>query len=199
MAKRKRRPNERHGSKLRLAKDYRSDEYVTYIFRAETGILEAWTMKPDLRDGDVRDALRELMRTMKRTHELPALLTENTEEPPPDTSLLEWRILDNLRQIFDENGPLDVEDTIGILTVINNSVGAWNRGMRGQEYLKYIRDFLGGMGVQVQQISEEEAQELFLIEPDDEEDTQELTLPEPDDEDDDSEPPANKKKFLGLF
>ncbi len=60
MAKRKRRPG--HGSKLRPVKDYRDDEYVPYIFKAESGILQAWTLKPDLRDGDVRQALRGLIK-----------------------------------------------------------------------------------------------------------------------------------------
>jgi hypothetical protein len=58
-----------------------------------------------------------------------------------------------------------VEDTVGILTVINNSVGAWNRGMRGQEYLKYIKDFLGRGGVQVWQLSDEEVENLELYRP----------------------------------
>jgi hypothetical protein len=187
MAKRKRKPAEGGGPKLRAFKDYRDDQYVFYIFQVEAGILEAWTIEPDLRDGDVREALRGLIRTMKRTGELPpALWSETPEETSEETSeapnLLEWRLLSNLRQAFEKHGPLDVADTIGILTVINNSVGAWNRGMRGQEYLKYIREFLGGMGVTVREISETEAKTMLL---------------EPA-EDDDSPPPP-KKKFLGLF
>ena len=39
MAKRKRKPG--GGSKLKPIKDYRSDEYIPYIFKAEAGILEA--------------------------------------------------------------------------------------------------------------------------------------------------------------
>lgn len=158
MAKRKRKPG--GGSKLKPVKDYRSDKYTPYIFKAEVGILEAWKMEPDLRDGDVRQTLRNLIRTMKRTNQLPPELTGSTEKSAQ--TLLEWRILDQLSGTFQEDAPLDVEDTIGILTVVNHSVGAWNRGMRGQEYLKYIDGFLGDTGVEVRQLTDEEAQQLGL-------------------------------------
>lgn len=160
MAKRKRRRGS--GSKLRPIKDYRDDQYVPYIAQAETGILEAWTIDPDLRDGNVREALRALMRTMKKSGALLPELTEAEPEQKSATSLLEWRIIDGLRRGFEQYGPLDVDDTIGILSVINNSVGAWNRGMMGQEYLKYIKNFLGGMGVEVRQLTDEESLELGL-------------------------------------
>ena len=158
MAKRKRKPG--GGSKLKPVKDYRSDKYTPYIFKVEIGILEAWKMEPDLRDGDVREALRNLIKTMKRTDQLPPELTGSLEKSAQ--TLLEWRILDQLSGMFQEEGPLDVEDTIGILTIVNHSVGVWNRGMRGQEYLKYIDGFLGGAGVEVRQLTDEEAQQLGL-------------------------------------
>lgn len=165
MAKRKRRPG--RGSKLRPIKDYRDDQYVPYIARAETGILQAWSIDPDLRDGDVREALRHLMRPMKQSGQLPQALTPEALDAPSKKaveteSLLEFLILENLQAAFREFGPLNAEDTIGILTVINNSVGAWNRGMRGQEYLKYIEDFLGGIGVEVRQLTDEEVKLLGL-------------------------------------
>ena len=166
MAKRKRKPGERRGSKLRPIKDYRDDYFTLYIAQVETGILEAWTIEPDIRDGDVREALRKLIRDMKRTDELPAGLTADNEEKADDTSLLEWRILAGLQLAFERHGSLNVEDTIGILGVINSSVGTWNRGMRGQEYLKYIQGFLGGLGVSVRQVTQEEAEALLLDAPD---------------------------------
>lgn len=158
MAKRKRKPG--GGSKLKPIKDYRSDEYIPYIFKAEVGILEAWKMVPDLRDGDVRQALRNLIKAMKRTDQLPPELTGSPEKSTQ--SLLERRILDQLSDIFQEETALSVEDTIGVLTEVNHSVGAWNRGMLGQEYLKYIDGFLGDVGVEVRQLTDEEAQHLEL-------------------------------------
>ena len=153
MAKRKRRPGQ--GAKFRPAKNYRDDDYVPYIFRAEHGILEAWTIDRDIRDGDVREALRGLISAMKKTERLPKELAAASEDPSErnsqndlentDTkSFVQQFILNSLQAAFKEYGPLTVEDTVGILTVINNSVGTWNRGWRGQEYLKYIEDFLGG-------------------------------------------------------
>jgi hypothetical protein len=83
--------------------------------------------------------------------------------------MLEWRILGQLKLAFEKHGPLPVEDVIGILREVNSSVGTWNRGMRGQEYLKYIKDFLGGMGIEVRQLTPEEADqmEVHLSEDDD--------------------------------
>ena len=158
MAKRKRKPG--GGSKLKSVTDYRSHKYIPYIFKVEVGILEAWKMEPDLRDGDVRQLLRNLIKTMKRTNQLPPELTGGEEKSAK--SLLEWRILDQLSGIFQEEEPLSAEDTIGVLTEVNHSVGAWNQGMRGQGYLKYIDDFLGGTGVEVRQLTDEEAQQLGL-------------------------------------
>jgi hypothetical protein len=172
MAKRKRIPGS--GPKLHPIKEYRDDVYVPYIMSAETGILQAWTMDPDLRDGDVREVLRGLISPMKKSGELPEGLSQETKAADPaeeievkgrGNPLIQHFILMNLRDAFEKYGPLNVEDTVGILTVINNSVGAWNRGMRGQEYLKYIKDFLGRGGVQVWQLSDEEVENLELYRP----------------------------------
>ena len=61
MAKRKRKRG--GGSKLRLMKDYRDDQYIPYIQEAETGIVQVWRDEPDLTDGDVRGALEEYLNT----------------------------------------------------------------------------------------------------------------------------------------
>lgn len=171
MAKRKRRPG--GGSKLRPIKNYRDDEFVPYIFNAEKGILMAWTAEPDIRDGDVRQALRDLISPIEKSGQLPEALTdENEDEDKPSyqldqvhsdqSMLIQTFILSNLRQTFQEQGALKPEDLVGVLKVINGSVGTWNRGMRGQEYLKYIQDFLGGAGAGVYQLTEEQVKELGL-------------------------------------
>lgn len=166
MAKRKIRSG--GGFKLRLEKDYRSNEYVPYIVRVETGILEAWTINPDLRDGEVREALRSLTTLIKKNGQLPGRLTGETASDQKQ-SFLEVLILNNLKAAFDKQGPLMAEDVIGILNVVNHSVGAWNRGMHGQEYLKYIKEFLGRMGIAPRLLSEEEVKELGLDQLDGEE------------------------------
>ena len=172
MAKRKSRLG--GGSRLRPIKDYRSEEYTPYIFRVESGILQAWAIESDIRDGDVRESLRSIMSSIKKSGSLPEILTQSLPEEEEKTgvvspafdSMLEYFILRNLRDAFDQYGSLNEEDTVGILTAVNHSVGTWNRGMRGQEYLKYIKDFLGGMGVFARQLTEEEVENLKLYRPD---------------------------------
>lgn len=168
MAKRKRRPG--GGSKLRPIKDYRDEEYTPYIFKIESGILQAWTVKPDLRDGEVRETLRSIMSSIKKSGELPEMLARSSSEEAETAaqdagSILEYLILNNLRDAFEKHGPLNAEDTVGVLSVVNHSVGTWNRGMRGQEYLKYIKDFLGSMGVEVYMLTDEEVENLGLPRP----------------------------------
>lgn len=166
MAKRKTQPDT--GSKLRVPKDYRDDQYLPYIFKAESGILETWSMEPDLRDGEVREVLRSLMSPIKKTGQLPSqLIGEPGNQPDstvkltkPSQVIMRGLILTHLREAFDQHGPLDAQDTLGILTVMNNSVGSMNRGMLGQEYLKFLKDFMGGVGFNVRQLTEQEAMAL---------------------------------------
>lgn len=168
MAKRKR--NRGSGSKLRPIKDYRDDEYIPYIFKTETGILQAWTIEPALTDGDVRQALRGLIKQISEANELPQALRDFEEENTTsvDTAdpegLLAQFILNGLGLAFQENGPLVAEDVVGVLKTINGSVGTWNIGMRQQGYLRYLRQFLGQMGVESRILTEEEVKELGLDE-----------------------------------
>lgn len=151
MAKRKRKPG--RGSKLRPIKDYRSDEYLPYIFKAETGILKAWGIEPDMTDGNVRQALRELISQLKESSTLPRPLTADVTSEPVRIEaeriedLIQNFILYHLRQAFEAQGPLSIEDLIGVLKTINHSIGAWNVGMNQQGYLNYLEGFLGKMGV----------------------------------------------------
>ncbi|MBN1993934.1 MAG: hypothetical protein JW953_14640 [Anaerolineae bacterium] len=168
MAKRKRKSGE--GSKLHPIKDYRNDEYVPYIFKAETGILQAWAIESDIRDGDVRQALRGLISSLEKTGEMPKILAQKIETPPesievqgdsPETILKSF-ILNNLALAFTEHGPLAAKDLAGVLRVINGSVGTWNTGMHRQGYLNYIKGFLGGMGVGARRLTPEEVEALGL-------------------------------------
>ncbi len=172
MAKRKRRAG--GGSKLRPIKNYQDDEYVFYIQQIETGILLAWAVNEDLRDGDVRQTLRGLI---KQADKIAADLTTSSQEEAVEevqklkvdnsskNALLGTFIINNLGTAYQKFGPLKGEDLAGVLRVVNHSIGAWNRGMRGQEYLKYIRGFLGQMGVAPRLLSEEEVENLEFSRP----------------------------------
>ncbi|NJN98972.1 MAG: hypothetical protein HC875_35200 [Anaerolineales bacterium] len=173
MAKRKRVPGERPGFKLNISQDYRSERYVMYIVNAETGLLQAGTVDPDLTDGDVNQALEDLIARLKQPEAAHLLLSPRSSEPEDSEAKVEGEhafvqhfVLMNLRSAFERYGPLDAEDVIGILGVIKSSVKKWSTGMHRRGYLTFIEGFLGQMGVKVQQLSDEEADELDLRYPD---------------------------------
>ena len=166
MAKRKRKSE--GGSKFQPIRDYQADEYIPYIFKAETGILQAWTINPKITDGDARQALRGLIKQIGAANTLPEDLTNiadertlNVKADDPE-ELLATLILDGLRLAFREHGPLTAEDVVGVLKTINHSVGTWNIGMRQQGYLKYLQGFLGQMGVKPRLLTAAEVKRLGL-------------------------------------
>ena len=53
----------------------------------------------------------------------------------------------NLQSAFEDNGPLEAEDVIGILGVIKTSVKRWSIGAHRRGYLTFLEDFLGQAGV----------------------------------------------------
>jgi hypothetical protein len=148
MAKRKRKPGGSSGKPvLKPIKDYRDDPYVPYIFRAERGIVSVWDAVPDIRDGDVRQALRRLIKIAQGL--------DSAEDEPPnlqDSSfefgfddrhdVLCTAIMAGLQDAFEEYGPLILEDMIGVLKQINYSVGNLNTGMHQQGYLRFVSGFL---------------------------------------------------------
>lgn len=170
MAKRKRKPGEREGFKLNLTPDYRSERYTIYIANAETGLLQAGTIDPDLTDGDVSQALDDLIARLKQPEAAQLLLgpaagsdPQSAEvKPEGEHAFVQNFVLMNLRSAFERYGPLEVEDVIGILGVIKSSVKKWSVGMHRRGYLTFIEGFLGQMGVKVQQLSAEEAEALGL-------------------------------------
>ncbi len=101
---------------------------------------------------------------------MPEALTDFEEEntisvdAADPEGLLAQFILNGLGLAFQENGPLVAEDVVGVLKTINGSVGTWNIGMRQQGYLRYLRQFLGQMGVESRILTEEEVKELGLDE-----------------------------------
>ena len=163
MAKRKR--GKRKGFSLELAEDYRSEKYVIYIASAETGILQAGTIHSDLTDGDVYQALGDLITDLEEPDTFQRLFFPVNEEPEQEQQkkadgLINFLIVSNLQTAFEQHGPLKADDVIGILNVIRTSIKRWSRGMHRRGYLTYIEGFLGQMGVRTWQLSEEEVENL---------------------------------------
>jgi hypothetical protein len=175
MAKRKRKPGSRKGFKLEIAKNYQSDQYTLYIMNAEIGILQASKIDPHLTDGDVFESLRDLISQAKEPETWSRRWatetddsTEETGDPQDQTDLVQHLIMMNLRSAFEKYGPLEPEDVAGILDVMKTSVKRWSVGMHARGYLTYIEGFLGGMGVEMWQLSPEEVEELELYRDDSE-------------------------------
>jgi len=171
MAKRKRKPGSRKGFKLRPVKDYRSSDFTYYTMNAEIGILQASKIEPDLKDSNVSESLKDLITRLEEPEALPKLLPAETSadvdevvrsDSQRELNIVQALILSNLRRAFDKHGPLEAEDVAGILDVIKTSVKRWSVDRRGRGYLTYIEEFLGQMGIDVQEISKEQARALGL-------------------------------------
>lgn len=169
MAKRKRKPGDRQGFKLNLSQDYRSERYAIYLANAETGILQAATIEPDLTDGDVNEALVDLIAQLEQPDLAELLLAQKADKPQsgePKTegnhTFIQHLILLNLHSSFERHGALAAEDVIGILNVIKASVKRWGVGRHRRGYITFLEGFLGAMGVKVQKLSDDEAQALGL-------------------------------------
>ncbi|MDX1523169.1 MAG: hypothetical protein R3264_16200 [Anaerolineae bacterium] len=165
MAKRKR--GNRKGFKLRVETDYRSEAYVMYVMAVETGILQAGTIALELTDGDVSKALASLINALHDDEaaldRLLQLVSEEDDievEEGESLSLIEQFISMNLKQAFEQHGPLNATDVAGVLDVIKTSVKRWGHGDHRRGYLTYIEGFLGEAGVRVMKLSKDEAMAL---------------------------------------
>ena len=168
VAKRKR--GKRKGFTLQLEKDYRSEAYVPYIVRIESGILQAATIDPDLTDGDVDQALRHFMAELQSPEALTRLLPAKTDEASPDAEsqktkqdFIQFFVFLNLQDAFAEQlRPISAEDVSGIFGVLRSSLKSWGHGAHRRGYITYLEGFLGQMGIATRRLSEEEAAALGL-------------------------------------
>ncbi len=174
MAKRKR--GKRKGFSLKLETDYRSERFTMYIANAETGILQASKIDPELTDGDVKQGLTDLIAELEDPERAEALLTPGVEvqeneydQRKDELGIVPHFILMNLHFAFDQYGPLPAEDVIGILDVIKTSVKRWGHGDHRRGYLTYIEGFLGQAGIQAKLLTDEEAKQLGLVQDESEE------------------------------
>ena len=148
MAKRKRKVGAGGGPKLNIAKNYEHPQYAPYIYGAEMGIARVWQEMPDLTDGDVRQALRRLVKMLERWEvaldEVIILSEQDTFKFDANDKVgqVQAGIIAGLSKSYEDSPPLIKEDVVGVLKQINYSIGRMNQGMRQQNYLHYVRDFL---------------------------------------------------------
>jgi hypothetical protein len=122
-------------------------------------------MDPDLNDGDVHEALNDLITKLEDPDTFQkffASTDKDRAEGEKMDGLVQSFIIMNLRQAFEQHGSLAAKDVIGILGVIKTSVKRWSHGMHRRGYLTYIEGFLGQMGIKTWQLSEEEVENLEL-------------------------------------
>lgn len=140
-----------------------------YIAHTETGLLQAGTIDPELTDGDVYQALTDLMMQLQDPATFEKFFAGKTDEKPNKLDLgdsenehgfVQSFVLMNLRDAFAKFGRLPAEDVIGILDVIKTSVKRWSVGMHRRGYLTYIEEFLGQMGVYAKRLTQEEVENL---------------------------------------
>ena len=132
---------------LQSFKDYRDDPYVPYIYATERGIVNVWQAMPNLRDGDVRQALRRFIKVAQRLDwpkdKAPDLLNSAFEFGFDDKiDVLCTAMRAGLQDGFEDHGPLILEDLIGVLKQVNYSLGNMSTGMNQQGYLRFVSGFL---------------------------------------------------------
>jgi tetratricopeptide (TPR) repeat protein len=139
------------------SKNYRMEEFVMFIMRAEVGIQEAATLVPTIRDGDVTNALNRLLRWLETSSELPHIpvgevkdgtLTIDAGKVNP-SDLIAARIVNNWHIAMEEYGERSNADLAGCLRVILDSVRTWTRGPKSRGYLAYAAEFLKKGGVEM--------------------------------------------------
>ncbi|MDM8528154.1 hypothetical protein QUF58_08060 [Anaerolineales bacterium HSG24] len=142
-------------SKIKMPTNYHDEEFVPYIICAETGVLKLDTTNP-LTDGQVRDALKILIKSLKQTDNFYAVLTSMTslqESSKTIEATLILMILEGLEEAFDDYGALSTTDTIGILKTVNQSIGKVTGGLEGRGYLTFMRGFMSKVGIETRPLT----------------------------------------------
>ncbi len=159
MAKRKRRSKPKKS--FQLPKNYQDKKYIPYIMRVEIGIIQIATADSGLTDGDVKQALRQLIKQLRLAGApatpFKAAVVENIRLKSSDK--FSPLILTNLLDTLPDNVPLLLEDAIGILDEVKSSIGVWSYDPGGQAYLDYLRGFLADVGLTIKQTPTEKGDE----------------------------------------
>ncbi len=141
----------RGGGLLGALKPHQEERFVPYIMRAELAILQVATADPAVTDEGVRDSVARLVRTLKHSAPLTATLDAAAARTLAPSARDETgrRVLLALGEALAENGPLSIDDAVGVLGTIKSSAGTWSQGPRSQAYLAYLREFFASMGLVV--------------------------------------------------
>ncbi len=153
-AKRDRRPRRPvvlayHGDK------YKTEELVSWVFRAEVGIHETSVMTGRrLTDHDVRAALEEfVVRIRDGMPPLSAESSESGEVIQGQNNLVIWSIRRNWQLLLETQPGPGRDKLVGVLRTILGSVEvreSYSRTSRG--YLDFIEGFLAKAGVSVESV-----------------------------------------------
>lgn len=159
MSKKKRRPAK--PARQESANRYKTPKYVEYIFSAEIGILSADAVLPEITDGEVVAALRELVGQVTRSKGLPRY----REQPQDTAGLIGWLIVQNWDEILSKRRKLSPKEIVGCLEVVIESVETRMRKPNQRKYLNYLKKFMkrAGVSIEARSISEleEEDDEMF--------------------------------------
>jgi tetratricopeptide (TPR) repeat protein len=125
-------------------KNYRTAQYVEYIFTAEVGVLQAATLLPELTDGEVLNALRKLVAQIDAGG-----LPRFREQPTDTDGMIVWLIVQGWEDLFRRKSRLSTPDMVGVLNTVIESAQTHVRNPRGRGYLKYLEQFMKRAGVSI--------------------------------------------------
>ena len=137
-------------------RNYRTEKYIEYIFKAEMGVLQAAKLLPELTDGEALDALRKLVARI-RSSGLPRF----REQPTDTEGLIAWLIVQGWEDLFRSQARLSKRDMIGCLNTVVESAETHVRKPGGRSYLKFLEKFMkrAGVSVRVEPVTESEGEE----------------------------------------
>jgi hypothetical protein len=131
---------------------HQEDKFVPYVMKIELGILQASKIDPTLNDQQIKESLRQLMRAFKRSSSDKAVCdaarARGIATSVKDNNLPP--IVNNLAQALEENGPLPVEDIVGVISTARSSISAWSVGHNSQTYLAFLEQFFADLGIIVE-------------------------------------------------
>ena len=137
-------------------KEHQENRFVPYVLKAELSILQVATANPTLTDQEVRESLRQLARALKRSGPATASLDGSAVRSMSENmaDVIGQMALTSLAEGLDEQGPLPVEDLIGILGTIRSSINTWSYGPRSRAYFAFLAQFFEDMGIIVRPVEE---------------------------------------------
>ena len=137
---------------------YRTEELVRLILDTETAVYECFVItKRRLTDHDVRSALQTLVMQIRKGLFSPQEDVQSQEGVADgEVEFVIWNVRGRWHHFFERHPCPGRDKLIGVLRTILGSIevrGSIDRNSRG--YLEYIEEFLGKVGVSVEEYSSE--------------------------------------------